>query len=94
MLFRKALSTALIENFSRPLEKKSSEWKQNLIDIERRHQKNLKKTRSKKQQMTNDIVAEHRSGCTELLLEQRNQYSTFANLLLPVIVRILKVVQI
>lgn len=84
----KAFTTALMENFAAPLEKKGIEWKQRLSEIERRHQKNLKKTRSKKQSLAGDLVSEHRAGCSEILMEQRTQFSTFAGLLLPVIVSI------
>jgi hypothetical protein len=87
----KALTTALVESFAAPLDKKSSEWKQRLTEVERRHQKNLKKTRSKKQSLASDLIAEHRAGCSEILLEQRSQFSTFAGLLLPVIVSLVVV---
>jgi predicted protein tyrosine phosphatase len=90
----KVLATSLIDNFARPLEKKGVEWKQTLSDIERRHQKNLKKTRSKKQSLAKDLVDEHKTGCAELLLEQRSQFSTFATLLLPLIVTELKHIEL
>ncbi|KAI6182235.1 IMD domain-containing protein [Aphelenchoides bicaudatus] len=81
----KTLASSLIEGFAAPLEKNGAQWKHRLSEIEKRHQKNLKKTRSKKQTLAGDLISEHKAGCSEILLEQRTQFNTFASLLLPVI---------
>ncbi|KAI6229051.1 MTSS1-like protein [Aphelenchoides fujianensis] len=76
------LSACLLQ-FASPLEKRGAEGKNRLGDIERRHRKNLKKIHKK--QVTPEVVQEHRIGCSEILLEQRQQFAAFASHLLPVI---------
>jgi hypothetical protein len=88
----RSIAVSLVDQFAKPLEKKATEWKHNLSEIERRHQKNMKKTRSKKQIIGVELVKEHKLDCTALLLEQRSQFSTFASFLLPVIVSILEAI--
>ncbi|KAI6179368.1 IRSp53/MIM-like proteiny domain (IMD)-containing protein [Aphelenchoides besseyi] len=75
--------SANLVQFANPLEKRATEWKSRLGEIERRHRKNLKK--SSKKQLSPEIASEHRMGCSEILLEQRNQFASFATQLLPVI---------
>lgn len=82
----RSLAGALGDGFAGALDKKGVEWKQRIQEIERRHSKNFKKTRSKKQNFEADCLAEQRHSCAELLYEQRNQFIYFVNALLPVMV--------
>lgn len=83
----RSLSNALTNQFCESMEKKSDEWKKRVTDIEKRRSKCFKKSKSKKYYSPNDVIAEQKEGCLELLFEQRNQYSFFVNSLLPILVR-------
>jgi hypothetical protein len=82
----RSLANSLSEQFAGSMDKKGVEWKQRVQEIERRHTKSFKKTRSRKQNFEADCLQEQRNSCAELLFEQRNQFIYFVNALLPVMV--------
>lgn len=81
----KHLSTAINDGFCAPLERKSAEWKQSAADLERRQHRIGKKKRAKKDAPA-ELLNEQKAFATDLLLGQRQVFSGFMHLTLPVIV--------
>ncbi|KAF7638663.1 IMD domain-containing protein [Meloidogyne graminicola] len=73
------VSQSLIGDFANELQLKCSEWKNSLTEVERRHQRSSKRKSSKTTQ------TEKRHSFVELLHLQRDYYTGFITLLLPVI---------
>ncbi|CAD5206568.1 unnamed protein product [Bursaphelenchus okinawaensis] len=79
----KAFSSVISNNFCPTLESRSSEWKQNVSELQRKNHRVVKKKRSKKDM--GEVVVEQKQFCTELLLNQRQLFLGFMDLLMPLI---------
>lgn len=80
----RSLATSLNDQFALNLEKKSVEWRHRIqINFEKRCSKLLKK--NLKHRTQTDIL-ESKNCYSDLLFEQREQFTYFVKLLLPVMV--------
>uniref|UniRef100_A0A7E4VGG6 IMD domain-containing protein n=1 Tax=Panagrellus redivivus TaxID=6233 RepID=A0A7E4VGG6_PANRE len=78
------LATALNTDFCDAMDKKGDEWKKHVSEIERRRGKCFKKSSKKKYLNNEELLADQRESCLELMFEQRKQFGYFVNAFMPV----------
>uniref|UniRef100_A0AC35TR38 IMD domain-containing protein n=1 Tax=Rhabditophanes sp. KR3021 TaxID=114890 RepID=A0AC35TR38_9BILA len=78
------IATCLGEHFVGSLDKQSSTFRQRTSDIDRKYGKCFKKSKNRhKKELDQFVLLEKKTACTEMLMEQRNQFMLFVNALMP-----------
>lgn len=81
----RTMADAFSEELARGLQERSSYWKQRTGELDKAAAKHIKKVRARKRRPDIPTLGEQRQLCSQILGEQRAQFSFFISMLMPVL---------
>ncbi|KAL6730931.1 hypothetical protein Aduo_001850 [Ancylostoma duodenale] len=81
----RAVADALADETAVSIQQRAAYWKQRTAELDKTAAKHVKKVRTRKGRPDPSAVAEQRQLCSQILSEQRTQFSFFIGTLMPVL---------
>ncbi|RCN40240.1 hypothetical protein ANCCAN_13839 [Ancylostoma caninum] len=81
----RAVADALADETAVSIQQRATYWKQRTAELDKTAAKHVKKVRTRKGRPDPSAVAEQRQLCSQILSEQRTQFSFFIGTLMPVL---------